>query len=115
MAANAFYNKPSNEVFLILGYLRNPLFDILHPSSLNFGATGSIMGHELIHGFINNEIKYDLNNNYRQWLNNATIERFNRTAECLINQYSSYHINGKHIDSKKTLSKETFNHKFIPT
>lgn len=102
-SVNAYYSRKLNQIILPAGGLKEPLFDVSLPQSLNFGAMGAWMGHELTHGFDNHGRKYDRNGNFRQWWNNATIERFNERTECLIRQYSSYQFKEQHIDGKKTL------------
>lgn len=48
---------------------------------------------------------YDLNGNLHQWWNNKTIDKFKKRTDCVVNQYSDYSINGKHINGKQTLGK----------
>lgn len=59
---------------------------------LNYGAIGSILGHELTHGFDNNGRKYDKYGNYRQWWSNSTIDKFENLTKCFVNQYSQFYV-----------------------
>ena len=109
MDVNAYYNPRFNQIILPVGALKYPLFDISLPRSLNFGAAGFYMGHELTHGFDNIGRQFDQNGELRQWWKNSTIERFNQRIKCLVDQYSAYKINGKYLDGEKTLGISTLN------
>ena len=45
--ANAFYNRFKNQFNLQIGILQPPVFDQNYPDSLNYGAVGTIIGHEV--------------------------------------------------------------------
>lgn len=59
--------------------------------ALNYGAIGTVLGHELTHGFDNNGRHYDSNGNVRQWWTNETIFQYTEKTECFIDHYNSYY------------------------
>lgn len=58
---------------------------------MNYGAIGTILGHELTHGFDNSGRLYDGDGNLRQWWSNETVIEYKDKVECFIDHYSSYH------------------------
>lgn len=48
---NAYYTPTRNQIVFPAGILQAPFFDVNHQQSLNFGAMGVVMGHELTHAF----------------------------------------------------------------
>ena len=48
---NAYYVPTKNQIAFPAGLLQNPFFSLKYPKSLNFGAMGVVMGHELSHAF----------------------------------------------------------------
>lgn len=52
---------------------------------MNFGAIGSIIGHEITHAFDDQASKYET------WSKEA-IEAYKAKVNCIINQYSSYRV-----------------------
>ena len=87
---NAYYTPNKNQIVFPAGILQKPFFDTSFPSSLNFGAMGVVMGHELTHAFDDQGREFDKDGDLAPWWNNATIERFQQRTECLVQQYSSY-------------------------
>ncbi|KAK0158638.1 hypothetical protein PV328_009615 [Microctonus aethiopoides] len=59
--------------------------------TLNYGAIGAILGHELTHGFDNSGRLYDSNGNLRQWWSNDTIIEYRDKTECFIKHYGTYY------------------------
>ncbi|KAL0277066.1 UNVERIFIED_CONTAM: hypothetical protein PYX00_004479 [Menopon gallinae] len=100
---NAYYTPTKNKIVFPAGILRSPFYDVTNPSSLNFGAMGVVMGHELTHAFDDSGREYDQYGNMHKWWNNETIDKFKEKTNCLVKQYSSYEINGKHVNGKQTL------------
>ncbi|KYN10108.1 Endothelin-converting enzyme 1 [Trachymyrmex cornetzi] len=102
-AVNAYYTPTKNQMVFPAGILQSPLFDMKNPSSLNFGAIGVIMGHELTHAFDDQGREYDLHGNLHQWWNNTTIERFQNRLGCFVEQYNHYKVQGRNINGQQTL------------
>ena len=60
--------------------------------ALNYGANGTILGHELTHGFDNSGRPYDEDGNLRQRWTNITINQYSDKIECLVEHYNSYYV-----------------------
>ncbi|PSN53054.1 Endothelin-converting enzyme [Blattella germanica] len=101
---NAYYTPTKNQIVFPAGILQAPFYDIKHPRSLNFGGMGVVMGHELTHAFDDQGREYDQNGNLHQWWKNKTIDKFKERTECVVDQYSNYEINNKHLNGKQTLA-----------
>lgn len=71
--------------------------------SVNYGSIGTIMGHELTHGFDDSGREYDKTGMMHQWWNNKTVESFKNATECIVDQYSKFKIEGESINGRQTL------------
>ena len=60
--------------------------------ALNYGAIGSILGHELTHGFDDSGRHYDKDGNMVQWWTNQTISEYVNRTKCFVEQYSSFEV-----------------------
>ncbi|XP_032581310.1 neprilysin-3 isoform X1 [Drosophila sechellia] len=100
---NAYYTPTKNQIVFPAGILQTPFFDINNPKSLNFGAMGVVMGHELTHAFDDQGREYDKFGNINRWWDSKSIERFNEKSECIARQYSGYKMNGRTLNGKQTL------------
>ena len=67
--------------------------------SLNFGGIGVVMGHELTHGFDDEGREYDKTGTLRPWWNNASVQSFKERADCFVDKYSEYSINGENVST----------------
>lgn len=100
---NAYYTPTKNQIVFPAGILQAPFYDVNYPKSLNFGAMGVVMGHELIHAFDDQGREYDKDGNLHQWWKNSTIQKFRDHIQCFIDQYSSYEFGGEQIKGKQTV------------
>ncbi|CAG2169815.1 unnamed protein product [Oppiella nova] len=89
---NAHYHRYRNLMSFPAAVLQSPLFNKDYPNSLNYGAIGSIVGHELTHGFDSNGRHHDSNGNQRLWWHPNTIDRFIAKSQCMTNQYNNYTV-----------------------
>lgn len=98
-AVNAYYAPTKNQIVFPAGILQAPFYDVTFPKSLNFGAMGVVMGHELIHAFDDQGREYDKEGNLHQWWRNKTLWHFVQRIQCYIDQYSNYTIDdvGTHV------------------
>ncbi|KAH8035523.1 hypothetical protein HPB51_006279 [Rhipicephalus microplus] len=57
--------------------------------SVNYGAIGTVIGHEMTHGFDNQGKKFDEDGRLRNWWSNSTQKKFDAKSKCFIDQYSA--------------------------
>ncbi|MBO4370265.1 MAG: M13 family metallopeptidase, partial [Paludibacteraceae bacterium] len=86
---NAYYNPGTNEICFPAGILQPPFFDPNADASVNYGAIGAVIGHEMTHGFDDQGRQYDKNGNLRQWWSDADVEAFKKPADALATYFDS--------------------------
>lgn len=101
---NAYNYFSDNSITVPIAILTHPFYN-LGLEVLNYGAIGSVLGHELTHGFDNIGRKFDKYGNYKQWWTNRTIETFENKSSCFIQQYEKLLFPGikQKIDGERTL------------
>ncbi len=99
-AVNAYYAPTKNQIVFPAGILQAPFYDPAYPKSLNFGAMGVVMGHELTHAFDDQGREYDKEGNLHRWWRDKTLAHFVERVQCYIDQYSNYSTNGDYVSMK---------------
>ena len=64
---NAYYMPPMNEIAFPAAILQSPFFDAAADDALNFGGIGTVIGHELTHGFDDQGSRFDAHGNLNEW------------------------------------------------
>ncbi|XP_060581149.1 neprilysin-1-like [Ruditapes philippinarum] len=102
---NAFYSPQLNKILFPAGILQPPAYAKGQPRSMNYGSIGSIMGHEITHGFDNQGRQFDKYGNVKQWWNTSIIESFNKKAQCFVDQYNNFLVKeaGFNVNGMQTL------------
>ncbi|XP_049865226.1 neprilysin-4-like [Pectinophora gossypiella] len=88
---NAFYSATLNSVTFPAGILQPPFYGN-GIEAINYGSIGAIIGHEVTHGFDDQGRRYDEEGNLKQWWSAATLEHYHGKVQCIIDQYSKYHM-----------------------
>jgi putative endopeptidase len=70
--------------------LQPPFFDPLAPAAANYGAIGSVMGHEISHTFDTEGSAFDSKGSVRNWWTPADLKHFEAAAAKLAAQYNAY-------------------------
>lgn len=60
------------------------------PKYLNYAAIGSIIGHEITHGFDDEGSQFDANGNIVDWWQEDTKQAYLEKARCIIDQYGNF-------------------------
>ncbi|CAF1487471.1 unnamed protein product [Adineta ricciae] len=89
---NAYYRFTFNDITFTAAILQTPFFHKDAPKYLNYGGIGTVVGHELTHGFDNVGRQFDKNGNRLPWWTNNTINRFINLTKCMIDQYDNYSV-----------------------
>ena len=87
---NAYYNPGMNEIVFPAAILQPPFFDAEADDAANYGGIGSVIGHEIGHGFDDQGSKYDGDGHLVDWWTDADRSEFTVRTTRLIEQYDSY-------------------------
>ncbi|XP_040073207.1 neprilysin-4-like [Ixodes scapularis] len=87
--ANAFYAEFNNEILFPAGILQPPIFEDGIPSSINMGAIGMFIGHEITHGLDIAGNHFDADGQLGNSWNEAAKREYLKRAQCFIDQYSN--------------------------
>ncbi len=81
--------------------LQPPFFDPKAPAAANYGAIGTVIGHEISHTFDTEGSAFDSKGRVRNWWTSADLAHFNAATARLAAQYDTYKpfpdisVNGK--------------------
>jgi putative endopeptidase len=104
---NAYYNPEMNEIVFPAAILQPPFFDPRADDAAIYGGIGSIIGHEISHGFDDQGSQYDGDGNLLNapgWFTQADLDKFKEKTKALVAQYSAYEpIPGYHVNGELTL------------
>jgi putative endopeptidase len=83
------------------GILEAPFYDRTADAAYNYGAIGSVIGHEISHSFDNLGADFDAQGMLRNWWTPADLAHFREASQGLVRQYTAYqafpdlHLNGE--------------------
>ncbi|HVP59743.1 MAG TPA: M13 family metallopeptidase [Myxococcaceae bacterium] len=87
------------------GILEPPFFDPRAPSAANYGAIGTVIGHEISHSFDDQGAMFDAEGRLRNWWTPADFAKFEQSGARLAAQFDAYHpFPDLHVNGKQTLS-----------
>ncbi|CAJ0599855.1 unnamed protein product [Cylicocyclus nassatus] len=91
---NAYYSLTSNSIQIPAAILQAPFFHHTFPRALNYGAIGSTIAHEISHAFDDEGSQYDAIGNLREWWDADVKKKYQKRAQCLIDQYGEIEVPG---------------------
>jgi predicted metalloendopeptidase len=101
---NAYYNPTLNEIVFPASVLQPPFFDPGADDAVNYGAIGTVIGHEISHGFDDEGSQFDGTGNLREWWSAEDRQRFVAKTKVLVAQYSGFSpFAGYTVDGELTL------------
>jgi putative endopeptidase len=101
---NASYSPQSNTITFPAGISQPPFFNFAADDAINYGAMGSVIGHEISHGFDDQGSQFDSVGNLRMWWTPDDRKNFNERANCVVEQFNGFEVlPGLHIQGKLTL------------
>ena len=80
---NAYYDPSTNEICFPAGILQYPFFDMNADDAFNYGAIGSVIGHEMTHGFDDSGRHFDKDGNMKDWWNDTDAKLFEERANVM--------------------------------
>jgi putative endopeptidase len=101
---NAYYNPSFNEIVFPAGIMQPPMFDGKADDALNYGSMGSVIGHEMTHGFDDQGSQFDAEGNMKNWWTDEDKQKFDERTALLAKQYDGYiAVDSLHVNGKLTL------------
>lgn len=90
VTVNAYYDPTTNEITFPAAILQPPFFDPKADDAANYGTMGSIIGHELTHGFDDQGSQFDANGNMKMWWTDADFANFKDRTKLIVEQFDNY-------------------------
>jgi putative endopeptidase len=100
VTVNAYYDPTTNEITFPAAILQPPFFDAAADDAANYGTMGSIIGHELTHGFDDQGAQFDADGNMKMWWTEKDYQNFKERTALIVKQFDQYvaldtlHVNG---------------------
>ena len=98
---NAYYDPSTNEICFPAGILQYPFFDMESDDAFNYGAIGSVIGHEMTHGFDDQGRHFDSAGNMKDWWTETDAKLFEERTNLMKNHFNNIlvapdtHANGE--------------------
>lgn len=106
LSVNAFYDLSLNEVLVPAALLQSPLFSHSFAPAVNLGLVGSVLGHEIVHGFDRSGRWRDGTGALHSGWTEASIQAFDAQAACVQAQTDATSVMGTTVNGAATLDED---------
>ncbi len=101
---NAYNGFLENKIVFPAGILQAPFFDPGADDAVNYGAIGTVIGHEISHGFDDQGRKVDATGAVRDWWAAEDGKRFDERAKAFGAQYAKFEaVPGAFVNPELTM------------
>jgi len=101
---NAYNEFGKNEIVFTAAIMQPPFFDPAADPAINYGEIGTVIGHEISHGFDDQGRKFDARGKLTDWWTKKDAEAYTVQAEKLVKQFNEYEpLPGLRINGRLTL------------
>jgi len=107
---NAYFHPLKNEIVFPAGILQKPFFNPEADDAINYGAIGTVIGHEMTHSYDDQGSKFDHEGNLNNWWTEEDKKLFDVKAKYYIDEYGSFTVNGKNVNGELTLGENLADH-----
>ncbi len=89
---NAYHDPNRLVICFPAAILQPPFFDPAANDETNYGGIGSVIGHELTHGFDDQGCEFDAEGNMRSWRTTEDKSAFESRAKIIIDQANAFEV-----------------------
>ena len=101
---NAYYNPSQNEIVFPAAILQAPFFNADADDAVNYGAIGSVIGHEMGHGFDDQGSKFNGDGKLENWWTEKDLLEFQARTRKLVSQFEKFEpVKGHFLNGEFTL------------
>lgn len=113
---NCFHTFPINSMTILFPFILSPMFDITKSDAINYGMIGTVIGHELCHGFDSEGSKYDKDGNKKDWWTISDKLIYKEKQNEFITLFNNYQTNsGFIVNGEQTITENMADHGGIVT
>ncbi|HYO70417.1 MAG TPA: M13 family metallopeptidase [Archangium sp.] len=87
---NALNSPQQNSIIFPAAILQPPFFDPNADPAVNYGAVGTVIGHEIVHSFDDVGAQFDARGKLANWWTKEDAEKFKAAGQALVAQYNAY-------------------------
>jgi predicted metalloendopeptidase len=91
-SVNACYSPTMNEMLFPAAILQPPFFDPDADLATNYGGIGTVIGHEVTHGFDDQGALFDASGNLAHWWTKEDKDRFDAQTARLAEHFDAYEV-----------------------
>jgi putative endopeptidase len=103
-SVNAYYHPMLNEIVFPAGILQAPMYYPDADDPVNYGAIGTVIGHEITHGFDDQGSRFDPEGRLLNWWSDEDRTEFDERARRLAKQFDAYEVApGQHVNGQLTI------------
>jgi len=100
---NAYYNPIMNQIVFPAGILQEPFFSLRASLEENLGGIGTVIAHEISHGFDDQGRKFNSQGQLSQWWTQSDISAYIEKTKPLVKQFDSIKVLGHNVSGQLTL------------
>jgi predicted metalloendopeptidase len=89
---NAYHDPNRLVICFPAGILQKPFFDPTTALAINMGGIGTVIGHELTHGFDDQGCMFDAEGNVRTWQTQEERDAFTKKAQVIVDQADIFEV-----------------------
>ena len=101
---NAYYFNENNQIMIPYGTMISPFYNVRGSAGWNYGALGSVIGHEMCHGFDEDGRNYDEQGQKKKWWTKSDNRTYNKITKALVELYGKQKVFDRHVNGYRTLS-----------
>ncbi|CAL1536880.1 unnamed protein product [Lymnaea stagnalis] len=103
---NAIYKEDMNSIEFPAAFFQAPFFSRHFPNYINFGGIGTVVGHELTHGFDPVGVNYNKDGSIGRIWNQSFTDNFKNRTQCLTEFYNKIYVKdvNKALNGTSTLN-----------
>jgi putative endopeptidase len=102
-SVNAYYSPLNNEIVIPAAILNSPFFSLDNDLYTNLGSIGSVIAHEISHGFDDQGRLFDKDGNYKSWWMDVDVIKYNKIIQNIKDQYNSVFLMGHAVSGDITI------------
>lgn len=99
---SADYHPSLNEIVFPAAILQPPFFDSSADNSVNFGAMGAVVGHEMTHAFDDKGRKFNFEGELLDWWTEDDGAEYDKRVKVMVDQAGEFQVHGKPVQGKLT-------------